>query len=46
MLQKSGGDFLTYMGHLITWYTTIPNFEVFGRAWIRRRAEILLEAAK
>lgn len=46
MLSKSGGDFIAYMGHLITWYATIPNFEVFGRAWIRRRAEILLEAAK
>lgn len=46
MLQKSDGDFLAYMGHLIDWYTRIPNFEHFGRAWIRRRAEILLEAAK
>lgn len=46
MMQKSGGNFLAYMGHLMTWYTQIPNFEVFGRAWIRRRAEILLEASK
>lgn len=46
MLQRSGGSFLAYMGHVIDWYTRIGNFEVFGRAWIRRRAEILLEAAK
>lgn len=46
MLAKSNGDFLAYMGHLIDWYTRIQNFEHFGRAWIRRRAEILLEAAK
>lgn len=46
MLSKSGGDFIAYMGHLISWYTRIDGFEHFGRAWIRRRAEILLEAAK
>lgn len=46
MLEKSEGDFLAYMGHLISWYTRIDGFEHFGRAWIRRRAEILLEAAK
>lgn len=46
MLTKSGGNFLAYMGHLMIWYTQIPGFETFGRAWIRRRAEILLEAAK
>lgn len=46
MLEKSNGDFLAYMGHLIDWYTRINNFEVFGRAWIRRRADIMLEAAK
>lgn len=46
MMGKSGGDFLIYMGHLISWYTRIPNFEDFGRAWIRRRAELLLEASK
>jgi lysozyme family protein len=46
MLAKSNGNFIAYMGHLIDWYTRINNFETFGRAWIRRRAEILLEAAK
>lgn len=46
MLTKSNGIFLAYMGHLITWYTEIKNFETFGRAWIRRRADILLEASK
>lgn len=46
MLSKSEGNFLAYMGHLIDWYTRIPNFEHFGRAWIRRRADILKEASK
>lgn len=46
MLGKSNGDFLAYMGHLIDWYTRIPNFEHFGKAWIRRRADILIEASK
>lgn len=46
MLQKSNGNFLAYMGHLIDWYTRIDNFGQFGRAWIRRRADLLLEAAK
>lgn len=46
MLERSNGVFLAYMGHLIDWYTRIPNFEHFGRAWIRRRADILLEASK
>lgn len=46
MMQKSGGGFLAYMGHLIDWYTRIPNFEHFGKAWIRRRADLLREAAQ
>jgi hypothetical protein len=46
MLRRSDGDFIRYMGHLIDWYTRIDNFEHFGRAWIRRRAEILLEAVR
>lgn len=45
MLDKSNGDFLTYASNLIDWYTRIPNFEHFGRAWIRRRADLLLEAS-
>jgi uncharacterized protein YgiM (DUF1202 family) len=44
LLKKSDGNFLRYMGHLGIWYTTIPNFDHFGRAWMRRRWEILLEA--
>lgn len=46
MIQRSGGNFLAYMGHLVTWYTSLDDFKYFGRAWIRRRAEILLEASK
>lgn len=46
MLDKSNGNFLLYMGELIDWYTRISNFEHFGKAWIRRRADLLKEAAK
>lgn len=45
VLDKSEGNPWAYMGHLIDWYTRIPSFERFGKAWIRRRAELLLEAA-
>jgi hypothetical protein len=46
MLQRSDGNFLRYAGHLIDWYTRITNFEIYGRAWIRRRADILIEASR
>lgn len=46
MLDKSGGSFLLYMAELIDWYTRIPKFEHYGRAWMRRRADLLREAAK
>jgi hypothetical protein len=46
MLAKSNGDFQLYVGHLGIWYTTLNNFEHFGRAWTRRRFELLLEAKK
>lgn len=46
MLSDSDGDFIRYMGLLIHWYTRIPNWEHFGKAWIRRRADLLVEAAK
>lgn len=46
MLQKSDGNFLRYAGHLIDWYTRLELFDRYGRAWIRRRADILLEASK
>lgn len=44
--REAGGDFLRYMALLLDWYTRIPNFEHFGKAWIRRRADLLLEASK
>lgn len=46
MLQKSGDNFNAYMGNVIDWYTRIAGFDTFGKAWIRRRADLLLEAAK
>lgn len=46
MLAQSGGDFLSYVGHLIQWYASIPNFETFGRGWMSRRGDLLIEASK
>lgn len=46
ILAESGGNFLSYVGHLIQWYSSIPNFETFGRAWMNRRGDLLVEASK
>lgn len=46
MSAKSDGNFFAYMGHLIDWYARIDGFEHFGRAWMRRRADLLIEASK
>jgi hypothetical protein len=46
MLAKSNGNFDAYLGNLLTWYASIPNFEIFGRGWTNRRADLLLEASK
>lgn len=46
ILAQSGGDFLSYVGHLIQWYASIPNFETFGRGWMNRRGDLLIEASQ
>lgn len=46
IFDKSNGSFIAYMGWLIDWYARVDGFEHFGRAWMRRRAELLLEATK
>lgn len=46
MLQKSRGNFLAYMGHLVKWYASIDNFEHFGRSWMNRRGDMMIEASK
>lgn len=46
ILRKSNENFLAYMGHEIAWFAGLGGFEHFGRAWTRRRAEILIEASK
>jgi hypothetical protein len=45
-LAKSNGNFSAYLGHLLTWYASIDDFETFGRAWTRRRADLLIEGSK
>ncbi len=46
MLAKSNGNFMAYVGHVGIWYTTLQDFQHFGRAWARRRFELLLEASQ
>lgn len=46
MLAQSDGNFLSYVGQLIQWYASIPNFGTFGRAWMNRRGDLLVEASK
>lgn len=45
-LNAAGADFMKYMAWRIDWYTRISNFEIFGRAWIRRCSRLMMEAAK
>jgi len=46
ILAKSGGNFIAFMGHLIEWYASIDGFDHYGRAWMKRRADLLKEGAK
>lgn len=46
LLVQSGPNFLAFMAERITWYTHLSQFNIYGEAWMRRMAEILLEAAK
>lgn len=41
-LQDAGQDFVKFMAWRIAWYTRIQNFERYGRAWIRRCAELMM----
>lgn len=43
--QAAGPDFLHYMATALEWYASIGNFEHFGRAWVRRCADVLRQAA-
>lgn len=45
-LKEAGHDFIRYMAWRIAWYTRIDNFERYGRAWIRRCSELMLEASR
>lgn len=40
-LTEVGPRFVPYMARCIEWYTKIDNFEHFGRAWIRRCADLM-----
>jgi hypothetical protein len=45
-LNEAGHDFVKFMAWRIAWYTRINNFERYGRAWIRRCAELMNEAVR
>jgi lysozyme family protein len=40
------GDFVGYMARRIDWYTRLKTYPTFGTAWIRRCADLMLEAIK
>lgn len=45
-LQESGNSFVRYMAWRIAWYARLNQFELYGRAWIRRCSDLMLEADK
>lgn len=45
-LKEAGHDFVRFMAWRLRWYCSIDNFERYGRAWIKRCSELMMEAAK
>lgn len=45
-LAAAGLDFNNYLAWRIDWYCSLSQFELYGRAWIRRCADVLREAGK
>ncbi len=45
ILKTAGDDPLAYMGERLRFYSRIPHFDTFGRAWTRRMGDLLTEAA-
>jgi hypothetical protein len=43
-MALSRGDFIEYMGQRVAWYTTLSNWDIFGKGWTRRCAEVLKAA--
>lgn len=46
ILAESGPDFHGFMAQRLRWYTNVSNFDRYGRAYVRRCADVLREAAK
>ncbi len=45
-LNAEGHDFVKYMAWRIAWYCGIPNFDRYGRAWIKRCSRLMVEATR
>lgn len=45
-LDEAGPDFIRYMAWRIAWYTRLAQFDIYGRQWIRRCAELMQEATR
>ena len=43
-LAQSNGDFNEYMGLRVAWYTSLSKWDVFGKGWTRRCADVLKAA--
>lgn len=46
ILSRSGHSFNKYMGEKIKWYTNTNNWNQYYTAWMRRCADLLIEADK
>jgi hypothetical protein len=45
LLAESGENYRRFMAERIRWYTKLSAFERYGRAWMRRIADLLRETA-
>jgi len=45
-LAAVGPDFVRYCAWRLNWYTRLPQFNLYGVAWTRRVANLMMEAAK
>lgn len=45
-LAATGDNFVEFMAWRIAWYTRLPQFNLYGAAWIRRCSQLMMEASK
>jgi hypothetical protein len=45
-LAEAGPDFTRLMAWRLAWYTRLPQFDLYGRAWTKRCADLLNESTR